>query len=148
MHGLLLGHDELVSEWAFKTYRIFKMPVNRAIGIVDNNGIHGAIILQNYNGFNIELSYYGENTLSPGIVHSIARIVVNEFNASRLTVTTNKRNRGLIVGLGKLGFRLEGAQRCYYGRNDCDRNTGVRLVMFRERLDKLAGITHEEEKAN
>lgn len=147
-YGLLIGKDELVAAWAFAKWGLHPTKVDRGLGIVTKDGnIRGAILLQNYNGSNIELSYYGPRTLSSGIVRSIARLVVSEFNASRLTVVTSKKNRRLMRSLQRFGFRLEGAQRRYYGHKDCARTVGVRFVMFREDIDKIArlGIIQPEQ---
>ena len=76
--------------------------------------------------------------LDNGIVRALIR-GAQAFGPSRLTVVTAKKNRRLIRALQRIGFRLEGTQRCYYGHRDCARNTGVRLVMFREEIDRIAG---------
>lgn len=142
MNGLILDQDELVVDWAFTTFNIFRMPYNKAIGIIDEKGeIVGSILFQNYNGVNVELSYYGfYRTITPSIVKVIAKIAVGVFNVARLTVVTSKRNRRLINGLLKLGFKVEGTQRCYYGHEDTNRNTGVRLVVFKTRLLEVANM--------
>jgi len=100
----------------------------------------GAALLQGFNGHNIDLSYCGENTVTLGVVRAVARAIATEFNPSRVTIVTSKRNRHLVNSVQKLGWRLEGAQRRYYGHKDCRRNTGVRFVMFREQVLKLAGF--------
>lgn len=146
-YGLVLGNDYQVASWAFATYKLFPTPVNMGLGIIDQNGVMvGAILLQNFNGTNIELSYYGPRTLSVGIVRSIARLVVTEFNAARLTVVTSKRNKRLMKSLQRIGFRLEGAQRYYYGHKDCTRNTGVRFVAFRPDIERVAGLPSTKEQ--
>lgn len=140
-YGLLIGDDVAVASWAFTSYGRYPAPVNRALGIVGPDKVlKGAILFQNFNGTNIEMSYYGEWTVSLGIVRVMARVVVTEFNAARLTVVTTKKNRRLMRSLQKFGFKLEGVQRRYYGHRDCSRNTGVRFVLFREEIDKLARI--------
>ncbi len=138
---LLIGEDAAVSEWAFKTFNLYKTPVNRAIGIISPNGkIIGAILWQNYNGSNVELSYYGPKTWTLGILRTIMKITAVYFNASRLTAVTSKRNKKLMRGMIKLGWKLEGVQRCYYGDRDITRNTGVRFVMFRDRINYIARL--------
>lgn len=115
------------------------MHVDRALGIVDpERGLVGAVLLQGWNGTGVELSYYGQHTLTPGIVRGIARVVAGEFRAVRLTAVTSKRNRGVIKFMQRIGFRIEGSQRRYFGDRDCDKHTGVRLVMFRERIAEIA----------
>lgn len=145
MRGLLIGEDASIAEWAFRTYNFTPTQFNRALGIVDPlNGLVGAILLQCYNGTDIQLSYYGKNTLTPGIVRAIAAIVVKEFKVSRLTVITSKRNRRFLRAILRLGFKLEGVQHRFYGDRDSIRNTGVRVVMFRERISEIAKLPSEE----
>ena len=139
--GLLLGQDELVANWAFAQWSLHPTRVDRGLGVMGRDGrICGAILLQNFNGTNIELSYYGPRTLSVGIVRSIARSVILEFNAARVTVVTSKKNRRLMRSLSRFGFKLEGSQRRYFGHKDCSRNVGVRFVLFREQIERLARI--------
>lgn len=145
--GLLIDNDQLVSLWAFKTFNVFAQPVDKAFGIIDSNGrLQGAILFQNFNGVNIELSYYGPSTLTSGIIRIIARTALEFFNASRLTVVTSRRNKRLIRGLLKIGFKLEGIQRCFYGHEDTKINCGVRLAAFRPELCKVAYKTIPEQK--
>ena len=139
MRGLLLGDDARVAAWAFRTYQFRPTPFDSAIGVVEPDGrLVGAGLFQNYNGANVEFSYYGRRTLTAGIIRALFRVAA-AFDPSRLTVVTAKKNRRLIRALQKIGFKLEGAQRRYYGTRDCARNTGVRLVMFREQIDAIAG---------
>jgi RimJ/RimL family protein N-acetyltransferase len=137
--GLLFECDETVANWLFQrnNWPIYKY--DKAIGLVNEEGnLIGAVLLQHWNGNNIELSYYGRNTLSLGVIRCLARYLLSSFSPARVTVTTRKKNRSLIRSLQKLGFRLEGMMRCFYGLNDCNRNTGVRFVMFRADIEKLA----------
>ena len=146
MRGLLLGDDARVARWAFRTFQLHPTPVNSAIGIVDSDGkLVGAGLYQNWNGSNLEGSYYGRQTLTAGIVRGLIKGAL-AFNPSRLTVVTSKKNRRLIRALQRIGFRLEGAQRRYYGLRDCARNTGVRLVMFREQMDSIASVVPQRAK--
>ena len=146
-YGLVIDDDNRVAAWIYAKYNLFKMPINRALGIVETDGtLVGGIILQNYNGINIELSYYGPYTLTPGIVRSIARIGIAEFNVGRATVITSKKNKRLMRSLQRFGWRLEGTQRCFYGQQDCTRNTGVRFVMFREQIDRIAGFNNKNQE--
>lgn len=141
-YGLLIGEDKEVAAWAFSTFGVHPMPVNKAFGVVGSDKIvKGAILLQNFNGINVELSYYGPNTLSSGIVRAVARVILAEFNAARLTVVTSKRNKRMLKALSRFGFSIEGSQRRYYGHKDCQRNTGVRFVMFHETICKLARMS-------
>src|SRR5277367_6087947 len=131
--GLLFECDEAVAKWLFEWLQRPLYKYDRAVGIVNSSGaLVGAVLYQNWNGPNVEISYYGKKTLTLGIVRCLARYTLTSFDPARLTAITSKRNRQFMKALQKLGFRLEGIQRCYYGKRDCNRNTGVRFVAFRE----------------
>ncbi len=136
--GLLFDCDEHVAQAAFKTLGWTPFKYDRAIGLVVNGNLQGAVIFHCFNGNNIDLSYYGKATLTAGVVRTIAKFILHAFNPSRLTVMTSKRNKRYIRSFQRLGFKLEGMQRCYYGHKDCNRNTAVRFVMFRERIEQIA----------
>lgn len=139
--GLLFDADADVVNFIYKSQEQYKQGYNRAIGIVRNGQLVGGIMFNNWNGANIEASYYGYRTLTPGIVKCLAKFIVVVFNVSRVTVVTSKRNRRLIKSLQNVGFCLEGGQKCFYGHEDTKRNTAIRLVMFRDRLDQIAGVS-------
>lgn len=146
--GLLLACDEQVAAQLFAAHKQPAFKFDRCLGLIDNDKkLIGAILFHDWNGFNIELSYYGEKTLSPGIIRCIARFIICTFDASRLTVVVSKRRRKLMRSLQRFGFKLEGHQRCYYGKQDNARNTGIRFVLFRERLDQLARLDAPTPKA-
>jgi hypothetical protein len=142
--GLLLNNDALVAEYLFQQH-IVRMRYDAAIGILKNGVLVGGVLLQHWNGFNVELSYYGRGTLSLGLTRTLARIILLSFNPSRVTVTVNRKNRMLLRGLRKLGCVLEGTQRRFYGDQDINRNIGVRFVMFRERLEALAQLGQQKD---
>jgi len=143
--GLLLHNDDLVAEYLFKIHVRPRMHYDAAIGVVDDGVLVGGILLQSWNGFNVEVSYYGRGTLTYGIIRCLARIILSTLNPSRVTCTVNRKDKRLMNGLRKLGFVLEGTQRRFYGDLDVRRNTGVRFVMFRERIEQLALL--EQRKA-
>lgn len=139
--GLLFGADEAVAAQLFAVYHQKPMKYDRALGLVGPEGrLTGAVLFHHYNGSNVEMSYYGPNTATLGVFRCLMRFILLEFNASRLTAMTSKRNRRNIKGFQKLGFRLEGVSRCYYGQRDCPRNTAVRFVMFRDVIEKIAKL--------
>jgi hypothetical protein len=139
--GLLVGEDEYVANWSNTFFNVFPIKYDRVIGVIDEErSLVGAIFFHNFNGVNVELGYYGPKTLSLGIVRSICRIVISEFKASRLTVVTSRRKKHLIKSLIKIGFRIEGVQRRFYGDRDCHRNTATRLVAFHEDVCRVGGI--------
>ena len=148
MPGLIIGDDHRINLWACQKFNVFPIPANMAIGVANREGtLIGAIIFQNYNGINIELSFYGEpRILTANIVRHIAHAALVNFNVGRLTTITSRRNKRLIRGLIKIGFKLEGMQRVFYGHQDNKKNTGVRLVAFRDDLSRVAFKTRIEKK--
>lgn len=135
--GLLFDSDKQVAEYLFQSLGTYAIKYDQAVGLLVDGKLSGGVLFHGWNGFNVELSYYGAKTMTPGIIKCLARILVSTFNVSRVTVTVRQRNKRFIRALQKLGFVLEGVQRRFYGNDDTRRNTGVRLVMFRERLEQL-----------
>jgi RimJ/RimL family protein N-acetyltransferase len=140
--GLLFAADEHVAKWICDYYGWARfMQYEACIGVIkDATELVGAIFLHGYNGNDLHLSYYGQGTLTPGIARTLAQFIISEFDPARLTVIVSKRNKRLIRSCDRFGFKLEGTQRCYYGKQDCNRNTGVRMVMFRNDLDRVASL--------
>lgn len=141
--GLLFDCDDQVADFIFRFHMRKvepRMKYDMAIGLIVNGNLSGGILFQAWNGSNIELSYYGTKTLTPGIIKSLARILVSVFNVSRVTVTVSRKAWRLKRSLGRLGFVLEGTQKRFWGHQDTVRNTGARYVMFRERIDELAQL--------
>lgn len=146
-NSLVIGDDDRIAAWVFQAYRINPFKYNRVYGVMSQDRILvGAIILHNFNGANLELSYYGTNTLSAGIVRALSRMALTEFNPSRCTLVISKRNKRLMRSLDRFGCKLEGVQRRYYGHIDMNRNTGVRFVLFKEQIEVLAGFTNTPHK--
>ena len=141
--GLLYDSDDFVAKWFFDSMKYPHYKYDRALGIISNGQLVGAILFQHWNGNNVEVSYYGKNTMTLGGIRSIARFVLSEFDPARLTATVSKRNRTLMRSLQKIGFRVEGTSRCYYGKKDINRNVGVRFVAFREAIEAVAKINQE-----
>lgn len=137
--GLLIGSDEYVTAWAFKTYSRAPMHIDRAFGIIEDGQLVGAALFSSYNSVNAELSYYGKNTITRGIVRALAKIALYELRLARCTVIVPKRPTFLLKKMEKYRFRFEGIQRRHYGPTDQPRHTGCRFVAFREDLEKLAG---------
>jgi RimJ/RimL family protein N-acetyltransferase len=141
--GLLFGSDDDVAARVFAQYGQHHK-IDNALGIISNNEMVGAVLFHNWNGHNIEVSYYGKGTLTAGILRMIGRYIIYTFNPTRVTVVTSKRNKRLVRSLQRLGFKLEGSQRLYYGKNDCARNTAIRFVMFRERVEQIALLSKKK----
>lgn len=145
--GLLMDCDDLVAKYLFHLYGWKPFKYDNAIGLLVNGTLQGAIIFHCYNGSNIELSYYGKGTVTVGVARTLARFAIASYDPSRVTIITSKRNKRYIKGFKKLGFQLEGTQHCFYGHKDCNRNTGVRLVMYRERINAIARVKRDAKYA-
>ncbi len=139
MRGLLLGSDDFVAAWAFRVHNRVPIHVDRAFGIIENNQIVGAALFSCYNTVNAELSYYGRNSITRGIIRDLAKIALYELRLARCTVIVPKRPTFLLKKMEKYHFRFEGIQRRYYGPTDNARDTGCRFVAFREDMLRLAG---------
>lgn len=138
--GLLFGADAAVATWAWTTHGMTPMSVDHAIGVIKPDGtLVGAALFQNHNGNNVDFSYYGAGTFTYNFMRAFARVAL-QMNASRVTVMTSKKHKRILRALPKLGFRLEGVSRCFYGQKDCPRSTAVRFVLFRSELERTARI--------
>ena len=137
--GLLFDADEVVTSWVFTTYNKVPFKVDRALGVLEDGKLVGAALFSSYNTMNADLSYYGKNSITPGITKALARIALYELRLARCTVIVPKRPSYLVrkLGSGLFGFRYEGVQRRYYGPTNSDRHTGCRFVLFREDMEKL-----------
>jgi RimJ/RimL family protein N-acetyltransferase len=136
---LVFNHDNEIANWTWQAFNMPPAPVNLAIGIIDETGtVVGSAIWQDFNGSNVEFSYYGKGTLKRGVVRAIASITLNRFNANRMTVRTMKKRKALLRSLPKIGFRFEGVMKQYYGPTEGE--TAVRFVLFKPDLERLAGI--------
>ncbi len=139
--GLLVDQDEYVAKCLFEHYKWPRFNYDKALGLInEEHKLVGAVLFSNYNGHNVEISYFGAKTMRLGIIRCLARYLLVQFDPSRVTAITSKKNRVFIRGLQKIGFKLEGVQRRHYGQADINRNVGVRFVMFREQLEKLGHV--------
>lgn len=140
MTGLLFGHDAEVFTLVCEHFKMHNHPrPDACIGLLNKQGfVSGGVFLHGYNGSDIQLSYYGYRTVTPGVARTVAQFIMEQFDPARVTVIVSKKNKRLIRSCQRFGCRLEGIQRCYYGKDDCNRNTGVRLVMFRQQVQRLA----------
>jgi RimJ/RimL family protein N-acetyltransferase len=135
-HGLLVGEDQRVADWTFSQWDLVIQPINLALGILGKDGnLVGSVIFMDYNGYNIELWYYGPRTVTIGIARSCAKIALHYFKVARVTLRIPKRNMPLIRRMQKFGFKIEGTEQQFFGPE----RDAVRLVIFTEGMKKLAG---------
>ena len=135
MNDLLFGYDKQIAKWAFGKFKFNPTPYVMAIGVInDDKEVVGAALFQEYNGHNVELAYYGPNTLTPHIVRTLASVAMNGLHCDRMTVRTGKKNKALTKSIKKLGFVYEGIQRRFYGNDDA-----VMFGLYGNNLARLAG---------
>lgn len=136
MFKLLLGHDESVAAWAFFQFKRIPTPYRMAIGVLNERDVLvGAILFQEYNGLNAELSYFGPRTVTLGMVRSIAAIAVDQLNVLRLTVRIPRKAKRLNRHLQRLGFSYEGVMPFFYGKTKGE--AAVMFGLYRDKLERL-----------
>jgi hypothetical protein len=116
------------------------MAVDAAIGVLKDNHVIGVAVFQNFNGHNIEFSYYGTNTLTLGSVRWFARFGLNVFNPMRCTITTSQANKRILQFLSAMGASYEGLMKDYYGSDGTKASTAVRFCISRPLIEKLARV--------
>jgi len=134
MKTFLLGHDVEVATWAFNTFNFHPTQFCMAVGILENGTLVAACLFHAHNGPDVELSYYGPNTLTLGIVQGIARIAVEKLGVSRITARTSRSNKMMTRGIRKVGFEFEGVRKCGYGDQDA-----IMYGLYGKNLARLAG---------
>ena len=125
--------NNMFADWA-QQYGYASTNFDMAVGIVDGDMIVGAAMFHAWNGPDIELSYYGKNSLTPGVAKGLAQIAVDGFGVSRVTARTARNNKIVTRGIKKLGFEYEGIRKHGYGEQDA-----VMYGLYGTKLAKLAG---------
>ena len=134
MKYLLSGCDENIANWTSEKFGIRCMDYNMALGIVDDGRVVGSVLFSAYNGHDVEISYFGPNTMTLGLVKQIAKIAVNHLGVSRITARTTRNNKTMTRGVKKIGFEYEGIRHNAYGEYDA-----VMYGLYGDKLAKLAG---------
>lgn len=134
MKVLATGNDQLLINWTYHHFGVLCTKVDLALGVIEDSNIVGACFFQAHNGPDVELSYFGPNTLTLDLVKQIARIAVDHLGVCRITIRTAKSNKSLTKNAHKLGFVYEGIRHHAYGNEDA-----VMFGLFGENLAKLAG---------
>lgn len=116
MKTLVYGNDKLVADWVSKKWGKSIPPWYFALGVLNSQGfLAGGITFHNYNGANIEICYYGPGTLSRTVIRGVADFCINKLKITRVTVSVPRKNKALIRGLTKIGFKVEGVLHHFYG---------------------------------
>jgi len=113
--NLVSGHDKVVHEWASQQFGRKLAPCYSAFGLIDKEGpLLGAVIFQDYNGSNIEVSYWGHG-FTLGVIKQLMSYCFEHLKVERVTARTPRDNKALLRQMPKIGFKYEGCLRRYYG---------------------------------
>lgn len=135
---LLFGHDQTVADWVSKKWGKPIPPWYFAIGILDKEGIlKGGATFHNFNGSNIELCYYGPQTFSKDVVKGINQFVFGHLKANRLTISVPRKNKLLVKSVARMGFKVEGVLRHFYGPYNRDDAIVFGILASSEKVKKL-----------
>ena len=136
MKQLIYGHDEKIAAWTQDTFGIRPYKYDMAVGILAHGQLVGSVMWHAYRGHDIEVSYFGPQTMTLGILRQCARIAVDHFGVSRVTARAVKSNKTMTKGVKKIGFEYEGI--CHNGYGDED---AIMYGLYGHKLARLAGKT-------
>ena len=95
MKQLVPDKDGLVAEWTFQTFNQPRHHYEMCFGIMDEGKLVGSVMWEAYRVHDIEISYYGPNTMTLGVARQCARLAMDYFlywlsNSPRHRVPTSK----------------------------------------------------------
>lgn len=118
-----------IATWAAKELGVTFAEPFLSLGVYDaRRVIIGAIVLNNYDGHNVDMSGTGVGAFTPSVVRSIANYIFNELGCCRITLKTRRSNRKARKLLGrhfvyeatlKRGFGDEDALQFRMCRDEC-----------------------------
>ena len=94
LHVPQSDHENLrIAGWAAAELKVTFAPPYIALASVDHrNTICGVVVLNNFDGCNIDLTAVGEGAFTLSIVRQIVDYVFNRLKCSRITVKTRRSN--------------------------------------------------------
>lgn len=129
---LVIGDDVRVAGWVGENLSIQMSPPYVAIGYSERGELRAGVVLNNWNGFNFDISLYGPGHIRRGALRAVYRYAFVQAMALRLTAITKPSNEHMIKLLPKFGFAQEGPpNRRYFGNEDA-----LRFVLFREDAER------------
>lgn len=108
---------EDIAAWVGARIGVSFSPPYTAIGEFRNGKLIGAYVFNVWTAHDVEVSLAADR-LSLLLMRSAFRYVVNQLGCRRATFRTRADNLSAQKCLERLGARLEGCQRLYFG--DCD----------------------------
>lgn len=138
MIQVVSGQDHAFAIWAHNTHGTIRIPYDSVFGLMKGDKIVGAFMFNNYNYSDVELHFYGKRLFNKAVIKEIAARAILLYRINRMTM---KPIKGLYRNsLPKLGAVFECTQRRAYGPTDADRHAADVYVLYRERLEQLAGL--------
>ncbi|WP_375453713.1 GNAT family N-acetyltransferase [uncultured Methylobacterium sp.] len=126
---ILVTDGERVAHWVAARCDVgqFQAPY-AAFGWADAEGhVLGGVVLNNWNGANVELSLAGRGAVTRQAFRDVARYVFGQLGCRRITMHTKARNLRLISQAERNGFAREGMRRAFFPDDDA-----VALVLLRD----------------
>jgi RimJ/RimL family protein N-acetyltransferase len=118
---LALGNDEAVGKWLSEKLGVPIHPPFVTMSILDDNDhIHGAMLFNNYNGFNIEVTIYGKGVWNRRFIKATISYAFDQLKVLRLTGRTKRSNKEMCSLFPRLGFEFEFPMKHYFGPSKGD----------------------------
>ncbi len=113
----MIGRGEAYAEFvAARTGHTFRTP-HEAIGFARGGRIVAAIVFQHWSGSDVELTVAADE-LPRSLLRAAGAYAYGTLGCARVTFRTAVDNTAAIIAMGRLGGRLEGTQRRFYGDRD------------------------------
>lgn len=122
-------NPEGIANFVAQKLKITFWPPYLALGFVaDNHRPMCAVVFNEYNGSNIEMTIYADKGgITRGVIRYISQYVFNQLKCRRLTVRTKKRNKFVLKLAPRVGFTYEHVASRYFPDDDA-----VVFRMYRE----------------
>jgi len=140
---LLFGHDQVVAEWCERKCGVKFKTLWKSIGAIDEEGrLIGAAVLHDLTQYDVELSFYGPNTLTMDMCRAIAWHCFIQQGLERISIHVRRSNRRLLKALPAMGWRWEGVKHHLFGNDKKD--DGILFGILRENAVRyLRKFSHE-----
>lgn len=106
------------ADWAAKQLNVSFAEPFLCMAVVDGkSNLIGAVVLNNYDGNNVDLSAVGEGAFAPSIVRELSAYVFRKLGCSRVTLKTRRSNKTARKILGR-HFKFEATLKSGFGTED------------------------------
>ena len=120
MKTIIVGRYDGIVGWIKDRLNAQVEGLYTTIGVLNEDGaLLGGGVLHNWTRYDMELTYFGPETMTRRVFHKIAE-ALEEANCHRLTIRVPRGHRKTLVSLPRLGFKYEGTQRRFYGPRKAD----------------------------